>query len=344
MRHALGCCAFLIWLGALAPASGQSRPPEPLLVVGSEDGRSGEQLSRIGGVAIDRYGRLIILDAGEHRMVVLGPTGARLQYLGRHGAGPGEFLSPMAIAVTTTGRLFVVDPQTSRLTEYNVASADSVRYTKDWPIPVRGYDVCTAGEKVFVLGESERRLIHEVAFANDRATLRSFAEVRSHHPLAASPFVRPLLTHGRLACSPNGRFVGFAPTQLGEVRVLRTDGAELLFARLKPFQEIGVIPVERGFRYDYSVPFFQQNVALMVDDDGAPTVQIVTLRPRERQRPFLESFEFRELTPTGATRSSLPGKGRLAVITPTRAACTREEPYPVVLVYERRRAESSPCP
>ena len=335
MGYCLECLAFVASLGALAPVSGQSRPAEALLVVGSEDASKGEQLSHIRGVAIDDHGRLIVLDAGEHRLVVISPTGKRLQYLGRRGAGPGEFLSPMAITVTAKGRVFVVDPQTSRLTEY-VASPDSVRYVRDWPLQVRGYDLCAAGERVFVLGELSRRLIHEVSFGNDEATLRSFAEVKSHHRFASSPLIRPLLTQGLLACSPNGNFIGFSPRQLGEVRVFRADGTEQLFIRLTPFQEIGMIPIDRGFRYDYSAPFFQQNVAMMVDDDGAPTVEIITLRPRDQQRPIVETFEFRQLTPGGASRSSAPSNATLVVRTSTRVVCTREEPYPIVFVYERR--------
>jgi 6-bladed beta-propeller len=343
MRMTLLSLAIVVWLGVGQSASGQSRPAGPLLVVGSQDGSSGELFSRIRGVAVDRFGRIIVLDAGEHRLVVVKPSGERLQYLGRRGAGPGEYLSPMAIALTDNGRLFVVDPQTSRLTEYSASSADSVRYIKDWLLSVRGYELCTAGERVFVQGDSEQRLIHEVSFS-DRATLRSFAELKSYHPLATSPFVRPLLTHGALACSPNGDFVAFAPTQLGEVRVFRSSGQEQLFVRLTPFREIGVIPVERGFRYDYTGPFFQQNVALVVHDDGALVVQIVTLRPRDRQRSFPETFEFRELSPMGTTRNSMSGTGRLAALTPTRVVCTREEPFPLVLVYDRPRTSSSLCP
>src|ERR1051325_8139305 len=176
-------------LVGVAPGVAQTQTVSPLFTLGSEDGTSGVMLTRIGDVAVDRHGRIIVLDAGDKRLVVFRPSGERLQYLGRAGHGPGEFGSPMALAVTASDRLLVVDPENTRITEYSTRAPDSIRHVKDWPVPIRGYALCAAGSRVFALASSENRLIHELKLDGAEATtVRSFAEPRSHLKLSDSRF------------------------------------------------------------------------------------------------------------------------------------------------------------
>jgi len=56
-----------------------------------------EGLARPTGVACSGD-RVVVVETGEHRIDVLGPDGNR-QSIGRHGAGPGEFNFPTAVAV-----------------------------------------------------------------------------------------------------------------------------------------------------------------------------------------------------------------------------------------------------
>ena len=57
----------------------------------------------------DGVGNLLVLDAMNQRVVVIGPDGQLLRVVGREGEGPGEFRSPMAFAVWHDGRFAVPD-------------------------------------------------------------------------------------------------------------------------------------------------------------------------------------------------------------------------------------------
>ncbi|MXY31941.1 MAG: hypothetical protein F4043_13515 [Gammaproteobacteria bacterium] len=57
----------------------------------------------------DEAGILVVLDALNKRVVVIGPDGQLVRVIGREGEGPGEFRSAMAFAVWRDGRFAVPD-------------------------------------------------------------------------------------------------------------------------------------------------------------------------------------------------------------------------------------------
>ncbi|MXW34391.1 MAG: hypothetical protein F4Z60_01840, partial [Chloroflexi bacterium] len=57
----------------------------------------------------DEAGILVVLDALNKRVVVIGPDGQLVRVVGREGEGPGEFRSAMAFAVWRDGRFAVPD-------------------------------------------------------------------------------------------------------------------------------------------------------------------------------------------------------------------------------------------
>jgi hypothetical protein len=62
-----------------------------------------------GVVADSNTGQLYVLDWTGQRVAVFGPTGGHLGWIGRSGKGPGEFRSPVAIALDEDGTLHVLD-------------------------------------------------------------------------------------------------------------------------------------------------------------------------------------------------------------------------------------------
>ena len=59
--------------------------------------------------SFDGAGNLLVLDAANHRVVVIGPDGQLVRLVGREGEGPGEFQSVIAFAVWRDGRIAVPD-------------------------------------------------------------------------------------------------------------------------------------------------------------------------------------------------------------------------------------------
>ncbi len=82
----------------------------------------GDSLREFGSLAdveFDRGGNILALDALKGRITVFGPEGDFIGYIGRHGAGPGEFQYPNCFAQLSDGRLIVSDFSGSTLSFFD---------------------------------------------------------------------------------------------------------------------------------------------------------------------------------------------------------------------------------
>jgi hypothetical protein len=80
-------------------------------------GEAGQEyaFSRISGIAVDKENRIYVLDVKEAEIKVFDEHGLYLKTLGKKGQGPGEMISPWAIAVTGKGEIFVQDLNAHRI-------------------------------------------------------------------------------------------------------------------------------------------------------------------------------------------------------------------------------------
>jgi hypothetical protein len=83
--------------------------PATVYTVGAAEGESWEMFSGIRGLAFDAADNLYVLDAQNHRVVVLDPRGRFVRQFGRRGGGPGELQLPVAIAALRDGSIVVGD-------------------------------------------------------------------------------------------------------------------------------------------------------------------------------------------------------------------------------------------
>ena len=86
-----------------------SGKPTTQFSIGAEDGEDWELLSRVSQVAFDKDENLYVLDGGNHRVLVFNPQGKFVRKIGKKGGGPGELMTPVGIAVMTTGEIAVTD-------------------------------------------------------------------------------------------------------------------------------------------------------------------------------------------------------------------------------------------
>lgn len=311
----------------------------PILTLGGDRDLSADIFARLTDLAFDASNRILILDDADNRLTVVGVDGRLRQRFGRTGAGPGEFRAPTSVAVTASGKLVVFDAANSRVTQYDVSGADSVRFVGTAPMPVRAYDACTIGERIFVLADDGRHTIHEFALgAEGLRRVRSFGELSPADPKEADWRFRVMLTKGHLACAPDGTGLAFAAEHIGQVWTFSPTGEQRAHISLARFAGIGVEFIERGFKYVWPQDgAIAQVKSVELLEDGAVRVGLVRLR-RSPDGPITDRYEFRTVDAAGRIQRTQMGTGRFVSRSPTLAACVTEDPVPELRVYRVNRS------
>ncbi|MEM7480577.1 MAG: 6-bladed beta-propeller [Acidobacteriota bacterium] len=94
-----------------------------------ESGSGAGEFSEPRGVAIDGEGKLLVVDAGNHRIqktevgtaTFLERPGESLSAFGRRGSADGEFEMPTGVAVTADGEILVVDTGNHRVQRFDAS-------------------------------------------------------------------------------------------------------------------------------------------------------------------------------------------------------------------------------
>lgn len=66
-------------------------------------------------IAVDKFGNIYILDAGNYRVQKLNPEGGYITSFGREGQGPGEFSQPQSIEIDAEGLVYISDAGNNRI-------------------------------------------------------------------------------------------------------------------------------------------------------------------------------------------------------------------------------------
>jgi NHL repeat len=99
---------------------------------------AGQPFNRVTNVAKGRNGDLYISDGyGNARVHRFSPDGRHITSWGQPGSGPGQFNLPHAIAVDSSGRVYVADRENSRV---QIFTADGV-FLKSWDWVGRPNDI-----------------------------------------------------------------------------------------------------------------------------------------------------------------------------------------------------------
>ncbi|MDH5189920.1 MAG: NHL repeat-containing protein [Gammaproteobacteria bacterium] len=149
----------LLW-SATAPAT--DIPTHPLSHIRNITATANGKLSLPTDVALDKQGRLYVVDSGNHRIAVFSNNGQHLFNVGKHGSAPGEFNGPTGIDVGPDNRFYVADKNNHRIQVFS-QSGELVRV-----IPItRGkhgitpVDVAVSpdGETLYITGNNNHHLM-----------------------------------------------------------------------------------------------------------------------------------------------------------------------------------------
>lgn len=117
----------------------------PLWAVG-ECGSGEGQFSQPRGLAVTRDNRILVADAGNHRIVVLDDQGKVLASWGSEGEGPGRFMEPFEVVAADDGTVWVLDAVRQLLLHFDGSGQflEEVTPTSPWYRP-RGFDLLPDG-------------------------------------------------------------------------------------------------------------------------------------------------------------------------------------------------------
>jgi hypothetical protein len=135
---------------------------EDLRVGSVEDPELG--FSRVGGITVDREGRVYVLELTDRQVRVFGADGTRLHVIGRSGEGPGEFQSAdlrigfvgdtLWVNDRSSGRISLFQPDGSLLrtivVEALVADAPPGFGISLYPGTLRGDGMIASSSRIFV--------------------------------------------------------------------------------------------------------------------------------------------------------------------------------------------------
>jgi hypothetical protein len=99
------------------------------LRIGSVEGGNASAFGRISALAVDRAGRIYVLDQQALEVRSFAPDGGYLRTLGGKGGGPGEFLGVDGLSIDDSVRLWVSDPRSGRFSVFD----SSGRFLRDYP-------------------------------------------------------------------------------------------------------------------------------------------------------------------------------------------------------------------
>ena len=83
----------------------------PTLSIGQLEGQAEFLFGRVNSIAVDDFGTLYVLDSQAGEIRAFTSDGTFLRTYGRRGEGPGELMSPNAIAVLSDKRVLARDPR-----------------------------------------------------------------------------------------------------------------------------------------------------------------------------------------------------------------------------------------
>lgn len=204
-------------------------------------------LAVVVDAAMDRQGRIYILDPTAPGIVITDGNLRRLGFYGRRGSGPGEFREPVSIGILANGRVAVLDRALGRVTVFALTNGGaSLVPQRTINLDMQSEAMCVLpGDELLIYAFSAGRRLHVFHLSGRR--LRSFAPASAR----LSPMALSLLTRGKIACDTEQDQVVVSSRLLPSVETFRiSTGARIWAGTLEPFRAIRVL--DRGSRVTIS--------------------------------------------------------------------------------------------
>lgn len=204
--------------------------------VGGSD-ESGVLFGEIQDVAFLPPGDFLVLDRMNSVLTRFDIDGRVVSTVGSEGEGPGEWLWPSSVDVSSSGVVRVVSQGLSRIHEYEVRGED-LALVDEARLPFLPRDLCTLNDRVFVLGLYQGFTLHEV---RGGVVISSFSPPIERPPELLGVWdaaTAEWAADGRLACDEEHGLVIHAPFSLPDVRAFNASGQIVWQIKLEGWSQI----------------------------------------------------------------------------------------------------------
>lgn len=208
----------------------------PVSVVSADGSNLAKTFGRIEDVAVDKHGRILVLDSRTAEIRVLAGNGQFIGSLGRPAGGTAIIRSPRAMAIANDGTVFVADFP-SRIHVFEPTST-FYRYSGHTPLPYDPADICVLGSHVYVNGVKygATEAVHQ--YTRSLTYVRSFGTTYE----SKDDLVNWQVGRGHIACLEQDKTIVLTPGPvLGEVLAYDANGELKWRTLLKGFVPLEVL-------------------------------------------------------------------------------------------------------
>lgn len=291
------------------------------LAIGDED-----TFGKIGDVIADERGHTYVLDTYFKKVDRFDESGMHLASVDKQGKGPGELDFPSALAFWGEANLYVFDPGNIRLLAFATDNG-ALNFIKQVRLAFPGGDMCTLGDRVFVMGLLEGHLVHELS--SEGEVVASFGE-----PESGDAIIQEISGVGHLLCDEATATILTVPLSFPQVRAFSPSGEVRWAVELGDYHQIVYERSGGGIRPRFDASGKAHGaVGVVSPGPGIALVQLeVHSAGAPREETELDSRFLSLATGTEiARRSDLP---RVVYVKDSVAYASVEDPYPRVLVFD----------
>jgi hypothetical protein len=284
-------------------------PPRVTLVLDAGSSRTLRLDSISGlltGIGIDGGGRVVALDGRMGRVVVF-DTAGKYQFARERGQSqPGRLMAPGSLVVSGSV-VSIHDPAAKAIHEYRLGGS-TLTPTRDIPVGADGNQMCVAGNRFVVTGESDDSLA--ATYRSEGGPEKMLSPFRLHdndnYP------TRVYLRQTRLLCGADGSLV-VASAPLGIVRAYR--GGRLAWeATIRGFHPIAIDNEGPRSTVFSSRDGYDEIITLLALDESHLLVQFRSRTREEARTHGVGSIHSRILSlADGGEAGEAPGLARALV-------------------------------
>lgn len=187
--------------------------------VGALDGPDYGVFGRVTGTAVRRDSAFVVVDGTANEVRVFAARGDLIDRFGRAGDGPGEFRTPVAMALADDGTIAVADFR--RKLHFFAPAERGYQHVVTHQLAFGVRSMCFLGDQLVVNGRSMGDSLVLRVVGRDGNVISAFGELYK----SPNAYANYELADGRVACDSESGLAIFGPSSvLGELRAYKLDG------------------------------------------------------------------------------------------------------------------------